>query len=120
MWNPVGSSDSPDLARSSKGGSQQLSSLAHRCAIFFCYLGGEIFHLVVQQTTQDLDQVDQIFNGGGRSEPDPAALLKYEFASAPTKVDQDDLDETDDGDEEYGNALLKCYFALVPSKVVLS
>ena len=33
--------------------------------------------------------MDQIFKGGGRSEPDPAALLKYEFASAPTKVDDD-------------------------------
>ena len=97
--------------------------------------------------------MDQIFKGGGRSEPDPAALLKYEFASAPTKVDdnddgnygddggdgydldsllkyefasaptkvdQDDLDEADDSDDEYGNPLLKCYFALVPSKVVLS
>ena len=64
--------------------------------------------------------MDQIFKGGGRSEPDPAALLKYEFASAPTKVDEDDQDEADDSDEEYDNALLQCYFALVPSKVVLS
>ena len=31
-------------------------------------------------------QVDQIFRGGSRADPDPAALLKYEFASAPTKV----------------------------------
>ena len=43
------------------------------------------------------------------------SLLKYKFAYAPTKVDEDDLDEADDSDEEYGNALLKCYFALVPS-----
>ena len=68
-----------------------------------------------------LDQVDQIFKGGGRSEPDPAALLKYEFASALTKVDEDDPDDADDySDDEYGDALLKCHFALVPSKVVLS
>ena len=52
--------------------------------------------------------MDQIFKGGGRSEPDPAALLKYEFASAPTKVDQDDEDEADDSDNEYGDALLRC------------
>ena len=43
--------------------------------------------------------MDQIFKGGGRSEPDPAALLKYEFASAPTKVDQDDPDEADESKE---------------------
>ena len=42
--------------------------------------------------------MDQIFKGGGRSEPDPAALLKYEFASAPTKVD--DNDHGDDGDSD--------------------
>ena len=68
-------------------------------------------------TTQDLNQVDQIFKGGGRSEPDPAALLKYEFASAPTMVDQDDLDEADDSDDEYGNPLLKCYFAICISSL---
>ena len=39
------------------------------------------------------------------------------FASAPTKVDQDDPDEADDSDDEYVDALLKFYFALVPSKV---
>ena len=84
-----------------------------QCNISFLSGCGEIFHLF--STTQDVDQVDQIFKGGGRSEPDPAALLKYEFASAPTKVDEDDLDEADDSDDEYGDALLKCYFALVPS-----
>ena len=49
--------------------------------------------------------MDQIFKGGGRSEPDPAALLKYEFASAPTKVDQDDdgNDGDDGGDGDDGN-----------------
>ena len=77
---------------------RHIPSLAHFCGIFLCYLNGEIFHLVGQQTTQDLDQVDQIFKGGGRSEPDPAALLKYEFASAPTKVD--DNDHGDDGDSD--------------------
>ena len=46
--------------------------------------------------------MDQIFKGGGRSEPDPAALLKYEFASAPTKVDDDD-DGIDDGDVDNGD-----------------
>ena len=42
------------------------------------------------------------------------------FASAPTKVDQDDPDEADDSDDEYGDALLQCYLALAPPKVVLS
>ena len=46
--------------------------------------------------------MDQIFKGGGRSEPDPAALLKYEFASAPTKVDDDD-EGNDDGDVDNGD-----------------
>ena len=48
--------------------------------------------------------MDQIFKGGGRSEPDPAALLKYEFASAPTKVDEDDdgIDGDDSGESDDG------------------
>ena len=45
--------------------------------------------------------MDQISKGGGRSEPDPAALLKYEFASAPTKVDDnDDVGDDGDGDDD--------------------
>ena len=40
-------------------------------------------------------QVDQIFRGGNRGDSDPAALLRYEFASAPSKVGLEKVNWTD-------------------------
>ena len=60
----------------------------HRLHRHHHYLHFDLHYHHRHQVHQDNDddQVDQIFRGGSRGDPDPAALLKYEFASAPTKV----------------------------------